>query len=86
MHQAEFEESIIEDLALLNIKADQISHTSDHFDTLHALAIKLIKDGNAYADDTLQMQVRRRRSTPPSRIHSSILTRAPLSARCVTSA
>jgi len=34
-----------------------ITHTSDHFDTLYEFAIKFIKEGNAYADDTEQLQV-----------------------------
>ena len=56
--KSEFEESITEDLALLGIKADAISHTSDWFDELHKLAIQLIKSGHAYCDDTPQMQMR----------------------------
>jgi len=56
--QSEFEETILEDLSLLEIHGDKISHTSDYFDTLYDLAIKLIKLGKAYADDTEQMQVR----------------------------
>lgn len=55
--KSEFEETILEDLALLEIHGDEISHTSDHFDALYGLAIKLIKLGKAYADDTEQMQV-----------------------------
>lgn len=56
--QAEFEQSIIEDLALLGIKADATSYTSDYFDTLQQMAVQLIKDGKAYADDTEQEKVR----------------------------
>lgn len=55
--QAEFEETILQDLSLLEIHGDKISYTSDYFDTLYDLAIKLIKLGKAYADDTEQMQV-----------------------------
>jgi len=47
----------LEDLELLQIKADILSHSSDHFDTILNFAIKLIKDGNAYVDDTPQEQV-----------------------------
>ena len=57
--KSEFEQTILEDLALLEIHGDQCSHTSDYFDTLYDLAAKLIKLGKAYADDTEQMQVRR---------------------------
>lgn len=59
--KAEFEESIIEDLALLGIKGDRVSYTSDYFDQLHIFCVQMIKDGKAYADDTEQEKV------PPSR-------------------
>jgi len=55
--QVEFEETILEDLTLLDIRGDAVTHTSDHFDTLHEYAVKLIKSGKAYADDTEQQQV-----------------------------
>jgi glutamyl-tRNA synthetase len=59
--KVEFEDSIIEDLALLGIKADATSHTSDYFDELYRLAMTLIKSGDAYADDTLQEEMRAQR-------------------------
>jgi glutamyl-tRNA synthetase len=55
--KSEFEETILEDLQLLNVKPDKISHTSDYFDQIYELAIKIIKTGKAYADDTEQAQV-----------------------------
>jgi glutamyl-tRNA synthetase len=55
--QAEFQDSIIEDLRLMDIHGDKISYSSDYFTQLHELAIKLIKLGKAYADDTLQEKV-----------------------------
>ncbi|KAA8643066.1 hypothetical protein EYZ11_008894 [Aspergillus tanneri] len=48
----EFSESILEDLSLMGIKPDRISHTSDYFEELYQYGIQIIKDGNAYADDT----------------------------------
>ncbi|KIY73190.1 glutamate-tRNA ligase [Cylindrobasidium torrendii FP15055 ss-10] len=57
----EFEDTILEDLHLLDVKADVITHTSDYFEQLHQYAIKAIKDGKAYADDTLQEQMRKER-------------------------
>lgn len=57
----EFEDSIIQDLELMGIKGDSTSHTSDYFDELYKLAIQLIKQGDAYADDTLQEEMRAQR-------------------------
>ena len=34
-----------------------MTHTSDYFDALYEYAVKLIKSGKAYADDTEQLQV-----------------------------
>ena len=59
--KAEFQDSIIEDLDLLGIKGDGLSYTSDHFQTLFDLAVKLIKQGDAYVDDTDQMTMRAQR-------------------------
>ncbi|KAG6844928.1 hypothetical protein H0H87_002412 [Tephrocybe sp. NHM501043] len=52
--RTEFEDTILEDLQLLDIHGDVVTHTSDHFQTLYDLALKLIKSGKAYTDDTLQ--------------------------------
>ncbi|KJA27129.1 hypothetical protein HYPSUDRAFT_132070 [Hypholoma sublateritium FD-334 SS-4] len=59
--RTEFEDTILEDLQLLDIHGDVVTHTSDHFDKLYAFAIQLIKDGKAYADDTEQLQMREER-------------------------
>merc|ERR1719440_2607475 len=48
----EFEESIISDLKTLNIFPDKVSHTSDYFDKLQGLMEQVIKNGDAYCDDT----------------------------------
>jgi glutamyl/glutaminyl-tRNA synthetase len=56
--QAEFEETILQDLKMLDIQSDLVSHTSDYFDKLYELACRLIQLGKAYADDTEQLQVR----------------------------
>ena len=48
----QFEEAILDDLKLLNIIPDLYSHTSDHFEYMLKCADKVIRDGNAYVDDT----------------------------------
>lgn len=50
----EYQDAIIEDLALMGIKPDKTSFTSDWLQTLYEYAIRMIKEGNAYADDTTQ--------------------------------
>ena len=47
----------MEDLTLLEVHGDQTTHTSDYFDQLYELAIKMIQSGNAYCDDTEQEKV-----------------------------
>jgi hypothetical protein len=51
----------VADLQLLGIKPDRISFTSDYFELLYQYAIKLIKDGYAYADDTPREEMRDQR-------------------------
>ena len=46
--KAEFENSIVDDLATLGIKPDVVKHTSDSFPKIATLAKKLIKQGDAY--------------------------------------
>jgi glutamyl/glutaminyl-tRNA synthetase len=57
LFESEFEETILEDLDLLDIKGDTVTHTSDYFDQIYELGVKIIKTGKAYADDTEQAQV-----------------------------
>ncbi|KAH9079616.1 glutamate-tRNA ligase [Lactarius deliciosus] len=59
--RSEFEETILEDLDLLDIKGDSVTHTSDYFDQIYELALKMIRTGKAYADDTDQAQMREER-------------------------
>ncbi|KAI0748413.1 glutamate-tRNA ligase [Daedaleopsis nitida] len=59
--RTEFEETILEDLALLDIHGDKVTHTSDYFDQLYDYALQIIKSGKAYADDTEQEQMRKER-------------------------
>lgn len=59
--KVEFQDSIIADLATLGIKGDKITYSSDYFDQMYDLAIKLIKEGKAYCDDTPLEQMREER-------------------------
>ncbi|KAF2483608.1 glutamyl-tRNA synthetase [Neohortaea acidophila] len=64
----EYQDAILEDCHLLGVKYDQVTYTSDYFQELYELCIKMIKDGKAYADDTPQEQLRTERE---KRIESS---------------
>ncbi|XP_078085886.1 bifunctional glutamate/proline--tRNA ligase [Mustelus asterias] len=48
----DFEKVILEDVSMLQIKPDQFTYTSDHFNIIMQYADKMIRDGKAYADDT----------------------------------
>jgi glutamyl-tRNA synthetase len=54
----EFQDAIVEDLALIGIKPDKTSFTSDYFDTLYKYCVRIIEEGHAYADDTDQETMR----------------------------
>ncbi|KAL2197716.1 tRNA synthetases class I, catalytic domain-containing protein [Corynascus similis CBS 632.67] len=54
----EYQDAIIEDLAMMGIKPDYVSYTSDYFDYLYEMCVRLIKEGHAYADDTDQETMR----------------------------
>lgn len=70
----EFQDAIIEDLALMGIKPDKMSYTSDYFDELYQYALQIIKDGNAYADDTEKevMAEQRMNGKPSKRRDASV--------------
>ncbi|KAI5191693.1 glutamyl-tRNA synthetase [Nematocida minor] len=57
----EFEETILEDIALLGITKYTQTRTSDHFDTLIKLAKDMIGKGMAYCDNTPVEQMRMER-------------------------
>ncbi|CAG8909469.1 unnamed protein product [Penicillium egyptiacum] len=52
MEKQEFEDAIVKDLALMGIRPDKVSYTSDYFDQLYNCYLQIIKSGKAYADDT----------------------------------
>lgn len=49
---AEFERVILEDLEMLQVKYDKLTHTSDHFDLLEKYCEQMLREGHAYVDDT----------------------------------
>lgn len=57
----EFEQSILEDLALIGVKGDIMSRTSDYFPQCEQYADQMIREGTAYCDDTPQEQMREQR-------------------------
>ncbi|KAJ2847423.1 glutamate--tRNA ligase [Coemansia brasiliensis] len=59
--KSEFEESITEDLRLLGITADKVSHTSDYFQIIYEYALQLIRNGGAYVDDTEKERIKEER-------------------------
>lgn len=48
----EFEDAILRDLELMDIKYHKVTHSSDYFQEIYDMTEKMILDGNAYADDT----------------------------------
>lgn len=59
--KCEFEESILEDLALLGVKGDIHSHTSDFFPQIENYCEEMLREGTAYADNTPVDQMRQER-------------------------
>ncbi|GAW14428.1 hypothetical protein ANO14919_038300 [Xylariales sp. No.14919] len=48
----DFQDAITEDLALMDIVPDKTSYSSDYFQQMYDLAIQMIRDGKAFADDS----------------------------------
>ncbi|XP_046740941.1 bifunctional glutamate/proline--tRNA ligase [Diprion similis] len=48
----EFEEAILEDLKMLQIKPDRFTHTSQYFDLMLSYCQQMLTEGKAYVDDT----------------------------------
>src|SRR5436190_20455239 len=55
--EAEYVDSIIEDVKWLGFNPDQILYTSDYFEQLYQFAIKLIEKGLAYVDDSTSEEI-----------------------------
>uniref|UniRef100_A0A1I7VP94 glutamate--tRNA ligase n=1 Tax=Loa loa TaxID=7209 RepID=A0A1I7VP94_LOALO len=49
---AHFEQVILEDLKMLEVKPDRWTHTSDYFDLILEMCDRLLQEGKAYVDDT----------------------------------
>lgn len=58
---SEFEDSIKHDLALLGVFPDKETYSSDYFNEMYDYCVQLLSDGKAYADDTVQEQMRHER-------------------------
>ncbi|KAL9119259.1 MAG: hypothetical protein Q9187_004183 [Circinaria calcarea] len=54
----EFQDAIVEDLALMGIKPDKTSYSSDYFEEMYQYCVTMLEEGKAYADDTEQMVMR----------------------------
>ena len=57
----EYQDAIVEDLALMEIHPDKTSYSSDYFEEMYQYCVTLLKAGKAYADDTDQMTMREER-------------------------
>ncbi|KMQ96779.1 bifunctional aminoacyl-trna synthetase [Lasius niger] len=69
----EFEEAILQDLKLLQIKPHKFTHTSDYFEILEEYCTTLIVDGKAFVDDTpahIMKEQRDKRSKSENRDNS----------------
>ncbi|XP_075451697.1 bifunctional glutamate/proline--tRNA ligase isoform X1 [Ascaphus truei] len=67
----DFEKVILEDVSMLQIKPDQFTYTSDHFETILKYAEKLIQEGKAYVDDTPAEQMKSEREQRTESKHRS---------------
>jgi len=79
--KAEFQASIIEDLRSLEIEYHEpYSHTSDHFEIILEHAVRLIRSGDAFVDDTegKQMQTERKACIESKNRYNSIDTNIAL--------
>ncbi|XP_062532143.1 bifunctional glutamate/proline--tRNA ligase isoform X2 [Bombyx mori] len=58
---ADFEKVILEDVAMLEIKPDMFTHTSQYFDLMMEYCEKLIRENKAFVDDTPAEQMKTER-------------------------
>ena len=60
---------ILEDLKLLQVRPDRFTRTSDHFEKILEYGEKMIRDGNAYVDDTPTETMREEREKRVKSVH-----------------
>lgn len=61
LEKEEFQDAIKVDLARLEITPDEITYTSNYFQTLYEYCVQMIKSGFAYADDAEQEVMKKER-------------------------
>lgn len=72
----EFEQVILGDLEMLEIKPDLFTHTSQYFDLMLEYCEQMLKEGKAYVDDTEPEQMKKEREQrieSPNRSNSEYL-------------
>ncbi len=62
--ETEYVDSIIEDVKWLGFIPQQVLYASDYFEQLYQLAVKLIKKGLAYVDDSSSEEIAIQKGTP----------------------
>ena len=60
----EYVDSIIEDVKWLGYHPEKVLYASDYFDQLFQLAVKMIKEGLAYVDDSSSEEIATQKGTP----------------------
>lgn len=65
----EFEQVILGDLELLEIKPDLFTHTSNYFDLMIEYCERMLKEGKAYCDDTEPEQMKKEREQRIESVH-----------------
>lgn len=65
----EFEQVILGDLKLLEIKPDEFTHTSNYFDLMIEYCERMLKEGKAYVDDTEPEQMKKEREQRIESVH-----------------
>ena len=64
----DFQDAIAEGLALTDIILDKTSYSSDYFQQMYDLAVQMVRDGEAFADDSeLGKGDESRKNRPPSK-------------------